>query len=135
MKNVRLFLFALVLACASLVSCGPSTSTPSGMVSAALEMAVSNDYAGYFGYFVNAEGEPLSDEEVEKLETFAAAAMEDENADPIVSFEVLEEEISEDGKTATVKYSSVTKSGKEDSETIDLMNVDGKWRMVMDLGF
>ena len=48
------------------------------------------------------------------------------------SYEVLSEEISEDGKSATVKMKMVYGDGSEDTQDLKLVkNDDGDWRLTM----
>jgi len=63
--------------------------------------------------------------QLEKLEGFETK---------IVDYEILSETISEDGKSAVVetKYSmtsSFNKEPKEDTKKLDLVKVDGKWKI------
>lgn len=45
----------------------------------------------------------------------------------IKSYEITSEEISEDGTTAKVDYIIKHEDGKESSQSINLVNIDGKW--------
>ena len=45
------------------------------------------------------------------------------------SYELVSEKISEDGKTATVKFDITYENGEKNENTVDLINVDGEWKV------
>ena len=81
--------------------------------------------------FDNMDG--LKEEITEEQMTAIAEKVEtgDKKEGGIKSFEIVSEEISEDGLTAEVTSKVVYGNGKEDTKTTEYVKVDGKWKMSM----
>lgn len=60
------------------------------------------------------------------------AGKELEKKGGLKSFEVLSEEIAEDGNSAVVKFKQVYGNGEESEDEQKMVKVDGKW--LMDIG-
>jgi len=60
------------------------------------------------------------------------AGKELEKKGGLKSFEVLSEEIAEDGNSAVVKFKQVFGNGEESEDEQKMVKVDGKW--LMDIG-
>jgi len=56
----------------------------------------------------------------------------EKDGNALKSFEIVSEEISEDGKSAVVTTKMISADGKEDTKTSKYVNKDGKWLMAMD---
>jgi len=81
--------------------------------------------------FDNMDG--LNEEITEEEMTAFVGKVEDGDKDAggIKSFEIISEEISEDGLTAEVTSKVVYGNGKENTQTTEYVKVDGKWKMSM----
>lgn len=122
MKNLFGLLIA-VLFSLTVVSCGGG-STPSSSVKQYFSAMQSGDFAKAFENFNMEEKDKAS--MVEKLTEMS----KDEDYTPFKKFEIIEETISEDGESATVKVSVTMENGGEESEAENNMKltlVDGKW--------
>ena len=76
------------------------------------------------------EGNNETEQLVALLREKGTKAMEKKQG--LKSYEVLSEEISEDGKSATVKMKMVYGDGSEDTQDLKLVkNDDGDWRLTM----
>ena len=77
----------------------------------------------------------LTPEELQQAKEQWRALLEEKSAKTIeqqggiASFEILSEEISEDGNSATVTYKQVFGNGTEDDGTQKMVKKEGKWLM------
>ena len=130
MKKITAILgFAIISLMFFTTSCsGPSTPGDTlKEFSYAMEKGNTDQVISMFG----GEQSKMSDEDKEKLTALLAAAKEDiEKKGGIKSIEILEETISEDGKTAKVKAKTTFGDGSEDEGTSSLELVDGDWKIV-----
>ena len=131
MKKLFFSMFVAVVAL-TLWSCGPA-NTPSAVAEEACKCVQNADYDGYVELMDLKE---TKNQESEKQQ-FVAMLREKgtktmEKKQGIKSYEVLSEEISEDGKSATVKMKMVYGDGSEDTQDLKLVkNDDGDWRLTM----
>ena len=131
MKKVFSFLALAVIAFFT-VSCGGGGNTPAGIEKSILTQMQKGNYDKAIEVMM----EHL-DATAEQKAQFSAfinsdklkAEMEKEGG--IASFEIIKEEISEDGLTATVESKTVNKDGKEESKTSKYVKKDGKWMLSM----
>ena len=131
MKKLFISMFVAVVAL-TLWSCG-SANTPSAVAEEACKCVQNEDYEGYVDLLLLKE---TKNQESEKQQ-FVAMLREKgtktmEKKQGLKSYEVLSEEISEDGKSATVKMKMVYGDGSEDTQDLKLVkNDDGDWRLTM----
>ena len=129
MKKLFISMFVAVVAF-TLWSCGPA-NTPSAVAEEACKCVQNADYEGYVELMDLKE---TKNQESEK-EQFVAMLREKgtktmEKKQGIKSYEVLSEEISEDGKSATVNMKVVYGDGSEDTNKIKLVKNDkGEWKI------
>ena len=127
-----LSMFVAVVAL-TLWSCGPA-NTPSAVAEEACKCMQNEDYEGYADLMDLKKSEDGKGVEKEQL---AALLREKgtktmEKKQGIKSYEVLSEEISEDGKSANVKMKIVYGNGDEDTQKMKLVkNDDGDWKLTM----
>ena len=131
MKKLFISMFVAVVAL-TLWSCGPA-NTPSAVAEEACKCLQNEDYEGYVELLDLKE---TKNQESDK-EQFVAMLREKgtktmEKKQGIKSYEVLSEEISEDGKSANVKMKIVYGNGDEDTQKMKLVkNDDGDWKLTM----
>ena len=129
MKKLFISMFVAVVAF-TLWSCGPA-NTPSAVAEEACKCVQNEDYEGYVELMDLKE---TKNQESEKQQ-FVAMLREKgtktmEKKQGLKSYEVLSEEISEDGKSATVKMKMVYGDGSEDTSKVKLVKNDkGEWKM------
>jgi FlaG/FlaF family flagellin (archaellin) len=137
MKKI-VYLFSIIAFVTVLFgACGSSSNTPG----AAAEKIAKATQKGDFKTIVNnmhiaEEGQSAEDIQMQKdmfiniLEEKAKETI-DENGG-IKSYEVLEEKVADDGKTAKVKMKYVYENGSEETENMSFVNIDGKWLLEID---
>lgn len=129
MKKLFISMFVAVVAF-TLWSCGPA-NTPSAVAEEACKCVQNEDYEGYVELMDLKE---TKNQESEK-EQFVAMLREKgtktmEKKQGIKSYNVESEEISEDGKSATVNMKVVYGDGSEDTNKIKLVKNDkGEWKI------
>lgn len=123
-KLVSLAVAALVVCSFAFVGCkgAAKSDSPSKVVEKAMQCAVDKDYEGMVKYF----DDGTSTEE-ERHQAAAFIGMVYEMAGGLKDFEILGEEISEDGMTATVKMKITTGSGEERESEGKLEKTDKGW--------
>ena len=129
MKKLFISMFVAVVAF-TLWSCGPA-NTPSAVAEEACKCVQNEDYEGYVELMDLKE---TKNQESEKQQ-FVAMLREKgtktmEKKQGIKSYKVESEEISEDGKSATVNMKVVYGDGSEDTSKIKLVKNDkGEWKI------
>ena len=129
MKKLFISMFVAVVAF-TLWSCGPA-NTPSAVAEKAAKCMQNADYEGYVELLDLKE---TKNQESDK-EQFVAMLREKgtktmEKKQGIKSYKVESEEISEDGKSATVNMKVVYGDGSEDTSKIKLVKNDkGEWKI------
>ena len=129
MKKLFISMFVAVVAF-TLWRCGPA-NTPSAVAEEACTCVQNEDYEGYVELMDLKE---TKNQESEK-EQFVAMLREKgtktmEKKQGIKSYKVESEEISEDGKSATVNMKVVYGDGSEDTNKIKLVKNDkGEWKI------
>ena len=123
----RFFVVSCVAAIVSifLTSCGGGgNDSPSEVVEKSFKALIKNDIGGSLKYYdMPAEA---SAEEIKMMQEFVGE-MQKEN--PIVSFDVLEERISENGEIAIVTIKVVYQSGRESTDNHRLTKTDKGWKI------
>ncbi len=131
----KLFGAIMMLACVlCFASCG-GADTPTAVAEKSIQCLQDQDYKGYVD-LLNVEAEEGEDLAANKENAVALiqgkAAQFIEKRGGIKSYEVLSEEIAEDGNSAKVKMKVVYGDDKEDEQTVKLVKVDDEWKV--DLG-
>ena len=135
MKKLIYFL-TCVFSVMLFAACGSDTSTPKAAAENWGNMMKSGDYEGIVDQIAYPDN--LSAEEKEQSKEMFLSLFNDkvkaqmEKKGGITSTEVLSETISEDGKTAKVEMKVVYGDGSEYEQTLDLVNVDGDWKLSID---
>ncbi|MDR0835526.1 MAG: DUF4878 domain-containing protein [Tannerella sp.] len=137
MKKVMYFLVsaAMILAVSS---CGGGSSSPSSIEKSIYSQFQKGNYEkGIEIYFDNISGDddagkPKSaDETKEAVKAFAGKVKQSIDAKGgIKKFEIVEEKIAEDGKTATVASKITYGDGSGDEQSTKYVKQDGKWKIV-----
>ena len=125
MKKLVSFAMATLVVCSfSFLGCkGASKSdSPTKVVEKALQCAVDKDYEGMVKYFDDGTGT-----EEELKQAAALIAMGYEMVGGLKSYEVLGEEIAEDGMSAKVKVKVVNGKGDENESEADVEKTDNGW--------
>ena len=121
MKKLFVILFA-VAAVFGLASC--SSSSPSGTVKAYYKALQAGEYEKALSYTDITDQEEIQ-QQVAKFKSFDVK---------IIDFEILSENISEDGNTAVVEVkqsstSAMNSNPEESVKKLELVKVDGKWKI------
>lgn len=118
-------------------ACGSSTSSPSAAATALAKNLQKGDYKAIVNqmYF---DKENLSADEIKQQKAMMEGLFEEkasktiEEKGGIKKFEVVEETISEDGKSAEVTMKYEYGDGSTETESNDFVLVDGKWYFELD---
>ncbi|MFI3297196.1 MAG: DUF4878 domain-containing protein [bacterium] len=120
------YLFAVMAVVFTFAACGGGSSNS--------PKAVAEEYMSYSekGNFdkvmkITYYSENVSDDDKKQIAEMAKSMYESQPETVAESYTFVEEVISEDGQTATVKFDKVLVSGKEKTETVKLILIDGKW--------
>ena len=129
MKKLFISMFVAVVAL-TLWSCG-SANTPSAVAEKAVKCMQKADYEGYVDLMdlKKSDGKDVEKEQLAALlREKGTKTMEKKQG--IKSYKVESEEISEDGKSATVNMKVVYGDGSEDTNKIKLVKNDkGEWKI------
>ncbi|MEI6883684.1 MAG: DUF4878 domain-containing protein [Bacteroidota bacterium] len=128
------FLFAVLLS-----SCGGSgagggilSKTPSDVVKTALNNLKAKDYPGVIKYYVRKDGVAFTKEDTQKFNGLCAwASQEYDKKQGLKEVQIIEEKISDDGNTATVKYKLLFNNNTDSEDKVNLKKVNGDWFMVI----
>jgi hypothetical protein len=109
----------------------PVKSSPSDVLIDAIENMADGDYEDVVEAYVRKNGEELTKEEKAKMLALLPSGKQDlEKKGGLKEVTIVEDTISQDGTTATVKFKKVYKDGKEGrAEKANLLLVDGKWKL------
>ena len=126
MKNLRFVLIALVALGISVnFSSCKKADEPKDVVSKWWDALIKKDVDKAFTYIYFEEG--TEQEEIDALKAKYKGILE--YTQGIKSYEIISEEISEDGKTATVKVKLVFGNGEENEDDVELIKVDEGWKL------
>jgi predicted SnoaL-like aldol condensation-catalyzing enzyme len=131
----KAFGFLMAAAVTVLVaSCGGG-NTPSSIEKSIYSQMVSGNYEKAVEILadnLDSEKTPSAEERAEFITGFTEKAKESAEAKGgLKSFEIVSEEIAEDGLSATVTSKIVYGDGSEDSPTSKYIKKDGKWKLSM----
>ncbi|MDH6354517.1 PBP1b-binding outer membrane lipoprotein LpoB [Dysgonomonas sp. PH5-45] len=136
MKKVFNFLAIAVIA---LLFASCSDNSPAGIEKAIynqmqkgdFEKAVETMISNMDGY--DKDNDKSAEEKAQVIAAFAAKAKQGAEAKGgIKSFEIVNEDIAEDGLTATVSTKVIYGDGSEDTKDTSYIKKDGKWKIKMD---
>lgn len=136
MKKAFVLLFAALLACSFIfVSCGQSGNdsavakkdSPSDVMEKALKKLQDKDYKTVL-LFIEGANE-ATEEELNGMANLVGMVYEANGG--LKNYEILSEEISEDGQTATVKTKYVYGNGEEKEDTDKLVLTENGWMLQM----
>lgn len=130
-KMMTIAMMALLMGSVALVGCGGNAAksdSPSAVVQKALSCAVQKDYKGMVKYFESsaAATEAELDEAAAVLELLYSLS------GGISEFEILGEEIEENGMEAEVKVKLTDLKGESRTDEADVVKTDQGWRLRMD---
>ena len=129
MKKV-LFSLVCLVACLLVISCG-GASTPADAAADCVELIKAQDYEALVETIDFSEVE--ADKVQESKDLFLAlfkekGGKEMEKKQGITSYTLVSEEIAEDGKSAVVKYDITYGDGSTQTNTFNMVLVDGEWK-------
>lgn len=130
MKKLIYFLMSAI-ALLLVVSCS-SSNTPSGAMKTYLSAVESGDYEKFVDgiHMKNVKPDDMAETKEGMTAMLKEKASKDlEKRGGLKSFEILSEEISEDGNTAVVEFKQVYGNGDEVNSEQKMVKVDGKWLM------
>lgn len=135
MRNVIKSLLLLVMT-AMMVACG-SSNTPSAVAEKATKCIIDKDFEGYVDMVYISDKNGTDAEKVETQKKQYAAMLEEKvtkgaekDGKYMKSAKAVSEEISEDGKTATVKLDVKYDDGSEETTSMKLRTDDeGNWKV------
>lgn len=131
MKKLKILasLIIVTLVFSFLTCCsGGSANTPGNSITKTYTLLKNKEFEKVSKMYVSKGGEKLSEAESKKMEGLAAYAYEEhEKKDGLKNIEINEENVSEDGNTAKVKFTIYFKNGDSDIQTRDLIKINGKW--------
>ena len=134
MKKVPILLVVILFSVTlGLISCGGGGgNSPSNVVKKGLYTFYDKNYEDVAKLYAKKDGTLLTEEEQAKVIGMLSMAMEKQaKKEGIKNLEILEETISEDGNTATVKYTIFFNNGDEDTSTEKLIRIDNDWYMLI----
>jgi hypothetical protein len=133
MKSIFTFILAIAAVGVVATSCSSGAATPGAAAKTYTQYMADGQYEKLVDniYFEDAS-------QAEQSKAMLVGMMKDKGAKSLEekgglkSFEVVSEEIAEDGKTAKVTMKHVYGNGETEEDSMDLILVDGKWLMSMD---
>jgi hypothetical protein len=138
MKKINVcFLVSGLLLALLLTSCGGGgtgilSKTPSDVIKSSINDLKNKNYKGIIKYYIRKDGVAFTKEDTLKMTGLCTmAGNELEKKQGLKDVQILEEKISTDGKTATVKYKMQYNNGKEDNQEATLNKVNGNWLIII----
>jgi len=116
----------------SFSGCSSSGNNPGATVKKGVKLLFDKKYEDAVKMYVKKDGEKLTEEEKAKLMGMMPMALkEKESKQGLKDVEIIEEKISDDGKTATVNYKMIFNNGDMDNESAKMIKIDGEWYVVI----
>jgi hypothetical protein len=135
MKKLTLLLGAIAFVLTfGFQSCGGNLAgnSPGATVKKSINLMAEQNYDKVVVMYAKKDGTALTEEEKGKMLGLMAMANSDlKKKQGIKSLDIIEEKISEDGKTATVKWKTTYGNGETDNNDGDLIKVGGDWKMII----
>ena len=115
-------------------SCGGGAigNSPGATVKKSINLMAEKNYEKVVAMYTKKDGSALTEEEKGKmlgLMTMANAELTKKQG--VKTLEIIEEKISEDGKTASVKWKITYGNGETDNNNGDLVKVGSDWKMII----
>jgi hypothetical protein len=135
MKKLTILLGAIALVLViGFQSCGGGAigNSPGATVKKSINLIAEKNYEKVVSMYAKKDGSALTEEEKGKmlgLMTMANAELTKKQG--VKSLDIIEEKISEDGKTAEVKWKITYGNGESEDNDGNLVNVDGDWKMII----
>lgn len=128
MKKMLLGLILAIGAMLALSACGEK-ETPTTATKAYYEALTKQDFKTALDFCCDKEGKALDDSKKQSLVAMLNEKAKDEKqkAKMVEKYEIVEEKIAEDGKTAVVKVKTTSFDGEEKLTDTNCILVDGKW--------
>ena len=134
MKKTFFSLFAVMAMTLMMFSCGGGGNTPTKVVEKSIKYIQDKDYAAYVD-LIEFKEEQNSKEDKEQFVEFLEGMFEMtlEKKQGLASYEIISEEISEDGNSAVVVANITYGDGSSDEDKMKLIkNAEGEWKISMD---
>lgn len=127
MKKLFFISLAAIAMIVCMASCGGSKPTPSSIAQDCIEYMKNGDYKAFV------ETLNANDEQKEQFQQLLEAKGKEaiEKHKGIVAYQIVSEEISEDGLKATVKAEIEYGNGKKKVEKFRFEQVEGEWKQVI----
>lgn len=136
MKKLTILLSAIAFVLTmSLQSCGGggvAGNSPGATVKRSINLVAEKNYEKVVELYAKKDGTAFTDEEKGKilgLMTMANAELVKKQG--VKSLDIIEEKISEDGKTANVKWKITYGNGEVDNNDGELIKVGNDWKMII----
>lgn len=111
---------------------GITGNTPGAKVEKGVKLMFDKKFTDAVKMYVKKDGTKLTEEEAAKLAGMMPMALkEKESKQGLKDIEIIEEKISEDGKTADVRYKAIYNNGDTEDQSTKLIKVDGDWYFVI----
>lgn len=133
MKKTFFSLFAVMAMTLMMFSCGGGGNTPTKVVEKSIKYIQDKDYAAYVD-LIEFKEEQNSKEDKEQFVEFLEGMFEMtlEKKQGLASYEIISEEISEDGNSAVVVANITYGDGSSDEDKMKLIkNAKGEWKISM----
>ena len=133
MKKTFFSLFAVMAMTLMMFSCGGGGNTPTKVVEKSIKYIQDKDYAAYVD-LIEFKEEQNSKEDKEQFVEFLEGMFEMtlEKKQGLASYEIISEEISEDGNSAVVVANITYGDGSSDEDKMKLIkNSEGEWKISM----
>ncbi len=133
MKKTFFSLFAVMAITLMMFSCGGGGNTPTKVVEKSIKYIQDKDYAAYVD-LIEFKEEQNSKEDKEQFVEFLEGMFEMtlEKKQGLASYEIISEEISEDGNSAVVVANITYGDGSSDEDKMKLIkNAEGEWKISM----
>lgn len=132
MRKTILGIFAIIVMALATWSCGGgATSSPSSVAEEAIKCLQEKDYEGYSKliYLKEKEGQTIEDQQKAIVALIADKMNKTlDKKDGIKSYEIVSEEIAEDGKSGKVKTIITYGNGDTDKQNLSVIKTDdGEW--------
>lgn len=133
MKKTFFSQFAVMAMTLMMFSCGGGGNTPTKVVEKSIKYIQDKDYAAYVD-LIEFKEEQNSKEDKEQFVEFLEGMFEMtlEKKQGLASYEIISEEISEDGNSAVVVANITYGDGSSDEDKMKLIkNAEGEWKISM----
>lgn len=132
MKKSVFGIFSLLVMALCFWSCGNS-NTPAKVVEKSIEYVQDKNYEAYVDLIqIEEKGSKTVEEQKQQLVALLQGKLDQtlESKQGLASYEILSEEIAEDGNTAVVKAKITYGDGTTDDQKFKLQkNADGEWKL------